>query len=371
MKLLTMTKLQAALVGTAVLAGVAAPLAIQHQASARLQERDEALRQQTDRAAQLETENLRLSNQIAIASPAPDPSNEVLRLRSEVARLRADSEELKQLKAAGQKKDPAYRANLIRQRLEQMPDKKIPELQFLNDQEWQQVASMDRLETDEDFLVAFSRARQRAKQLFVEWLGQALHNYAKANDGQLPTDLAQLKPYFTPPVHDANWKPGDPVRYQLLTVDDAILQRYQLTQSGKLSDVPQVGTYPPVVTTGNPERDAQSAAQREKHTTNLPWTEPVVTEKAPVDEKYDSLFSVTVYGYSYRNFGRGTGNGSGTFAKGQVGTNSVPELVDPPAAIGRNYIGGGSFGGGSGSGGGGGFGGGSFGSFNSQSSGGN
>jgi hypothetical protein len=84
----------------------------------------------------------------------------------------------------------------------------------------------------------------------------------------------------------------------------------------------------------------------------------VVVEKGPVDQIYDSLFTVTAYGYSYRNFGRGTGSGSGTFAKAQVGTNGVPELVDPPAAQGRNAIAGGSFGGGSGSGGGGGFGGG-------------
>jgi hypothetical protein len=240
-----------------------------------------------------------------------------------------------------------------------MPEKKIPELQFLNDAEWQQVASIpDNLETDEDFLVAFSRARQRAKDLFVHWLGQALHNYAKANDGMLPTDLAQLKPYFTPPVYDANWKAGDPKRYELLAVDDAVLQRYRLMQSGKLSDVPQVGTYPPIEVTGKPNQDARTAERREKMKTNLPWTEPVVVEKGPVDEKYDSLFTVTAYGYSYRNFGRGTGSGSGTFAKAQVGTNGVPELVDPPAAQGRNAIAGGSFGGGSGSGGGGGFGGG-------------
>jgi RNA polymerase sigma factor (sigma-70 family) len=354
LKLFTMTKLQTAVVGAVVLAGVATPLAVQYQANARLREREEALHQQTDRAAQLESENQRLSNQIAVVTTPTDPSGEVLRLRGELARLRADSEELTRMKAAAQKKDPANRASLIRQRLDQMPEKKIPELQFLNDAEWQQVASIpDNLETDEDFLVAFSRARQRAKDLFVHWLGQALHNYAKANDGMLPTDLSQLKPYFTPPVYDANWKPGDPKRYELLAVDDAVLQRYQLMQSGKLSDVPQVGTYPPIEVTGKPDQDARTAERREKMKTNLPWTEPVVVEKGPVDQIYDSLFTVTAYGYSYRNFGRGTGSGSGTFAKGQVGTNGVPEMVDPPAAQGRNAIAGGSFGGGSGSGGGG------------------
>jgi len=60
-----------------------------------------------------------------------------------------------------------------------------------------------------------------------------------------------------------------------------------------------------------------------------------------------------VYGYSYKTFGRGDGHGAGMFAKAQVGTNGVPELVDPAPAVGRSWTGGGSFGGGSGSGGGG------------------
>jgi RNA polymerase sigma factor (sigma-70 family) len=132
-KLMTMTKLQTVILGATLVAGVAAPLAIQHQANAQLHERDAALHQQTDRAAQLEAENQRLSNQIAVVTTPTDPSGEVLRLRGELARLRADSEELQRMKAVAQKKDPAYRASLIRQRLDQMPEKKIPELQFLND----------------------------------------------------------------------------------------------------------------------------------------------------------------------------------------------------------------------------------------------
>ncbi len=371
-KLMTMTKLQAGIIGVIVVAGVATPLVIHKQAQVKsLAADNETLRQQVDRVAQLEADNERLSNLLAQANGAASPSTELLRLRGEVARLSGDSEELAKSKAAAQKKDPAYRASLIKQRLEQMPEKKIPELQFLTDQEWQMVAGRPiSLETDEDFRYAFCDLRLEAKKLFVQWLGQALHNFAKANDGLLPTDLSQLKPYFTPPVHDANWKPGDPVRYELLAVDDAILQRYQLVRQGKLSDVPQVGTFPPMIPTGNAENDARAAEQREKDRaflkSNLPWTEPVVVEKAPVDDQFDSLFTVTVYGWSYKAFGRGTRGGSGGFAKSQVGTNGVPELVDPIPAIGRRWSGGGfggssgfggSFSGGSGSSGGGGLGG--------------
>ena len=357
MKIVAMTKFKLGIIGAVIVAGMATPLVIQHQARIQLREENESLRQQVDRLNQLQSENERLSNLVGRATDAQslssDERSELLKLRGEMAALRRDSQELARLKA-----DPtgaAERLAKIKRRLEQMPERKIPELQFLTDQEWQQVVNIpDKLESEADYRVAFSRARQRAKDLLVRWLGQALHNYARANNGMLPADLSLLKPYFTPPVHDTNWKPGDPVRYELLAIDDAILERYQLVQTGKLNEVPQVGTYPPVVITGDPEHDVQTAAQREKNKTNLPWTEPVVVEKAPVDDEFDSLFTVTVYGYSYKNFGRGTGSGSGTFAKAQLGPDGQPILTDPVPAVGRNRGSVGFFNGSTGAGGGGG-----------------
>jgi RNA polymerase sigma factor (sigma-70 family) len=366
LKLMTMTKLQVGIASAIAVAAVAAPLVLVKQAQLKsLSADNQALRQQASRASQLEADNNRLSNLVAPASPqalSNDQYLELLRLRGEVGRLRGDSQELAKLKA-----DPTGaldRVAKIKARLQQMPEEWIPELQFLTEQEWDLYTSgvFGKGETDEDYRYAFSRLREKAKELFVRWLGQALHNYAKANDGFLPADLSQLKPYFTPPAHDPNWKPGQPRRYELLPVDDAILQRYQLVQTGKLSDVPQVGYYPPGSNTNNVEREAQNAAQQTgQKSSNLPWTAPVVVEKAPVDSQFDSLFTVTVYGYSYKTFGRGNGSGSGTFAKGVVGTNGVPEMVDPPTGVGRTTVSGGGMGGGFGGGsggGGGGFGGG-------------
>lgn len=351
LKLITMSKLQIGLVGALAGVALAAPVVIQKQNRIHsLIAENVSLRQQASRADETGAENDRLSKLEATADPLTrhnDEHQELLRLRAEVTRLQQDSQALAQLKA-----DPSgvkERIAKIRARLEQMPEKKIPELQFLTEQEWG-MARLGKAETDEDYRAAFSMLREKAKDLFARWVGQALHNYAKANGGFLPTDLAQLKPYFTPPVHDPGWKPGDPPHYQLLEVDDAVLQRYQLVQTGKLSDVPQVGTYPPKVSTGDPENDAFAARQREKIKTNLPWTEPVIVEKAPVDEKFDSMFTITVYGYSYRQFGRGNGSGSGTFAKAELGPDGAPVLVDPVSAVGRVWTGGGSFGGGTGGG---------------------
>jgi hypothetical protein len=71
----------------------------------------------------------------------------------------------------------------------------------------------------------------------------------------LPSDLSQLKPYFSP------------------TIDDAILARYTLLQTGKLSDVPE--------------------GQR------------LVAETAPpVDDEYDTVQQMSLNGLDTHSVGR-------------------------------------------------------------------
>jgi hypothetical protein len=65
----------------------------------------------------------------------------------------------------------------------------------------------------------------------------------RANTGQFPTDLAQLQPYFTPPV------------------DDAILQRWEITSP---KTVPNLGV----------------------------GGDGIITQRAPVDDVFDSRFGV-------------------------------------------------------------------------------
>lgn len=249
LKIMTMTKLKLAAISALVVTCATAPLIIQHQDQVRLRSQVLALRQEKDqlaeRMAPLATENLRLSNLLAQADrPAPDNvPNELLRLRAEVSRLRADAKRVDDLNGAGSK-DPAdpsimadaqtlaARAALLKQRLEQMPDKKIPELQFLTGKDWLHAVSSP-LDTDQDVRKALRNLRDTAKSTFGNQMQKAMRQFAEANSGGLPTDLSQLQPYFAAPV------------------DPALLSRYQLLQTGNLADLgpakPLIGeTAPPV-----------------------------------------------------------------------------------------------------------------------------
>jgi RNA polymerase sigma factor (sigma-70 family) len=100
-KLMTMTKLQSAIVGAVVIAGVATPLALQQQS--RVREVNESLRKQTEQLAQIRADNEGLSNLLAEAGSsqkvASSQLNDLMRLRGEVADLRRQTNEINQLQA--------------------------------------------------------------------------------------------------------------------------------------------------------------------------------------------------------------------------------------------------------------------------------
>jgi len=252
LKLITMTKLKIGLISALVVAGVATPLIIQHQNEVNLHDENQSLLREHEQLngeiTRLSAENFRLSQLVAQANSSSlsqnSGSNELLKLRAEVTRLRQQQRaSSRSSAAAGAGDDPSMDASLktwatrvsqLKQRIEQMPDKKIPELQLVTDKDWfDAVKSVKQLETEDDYRQAFDGLRRNVKSEFVGMLQQALRGYTKANDGMLPADLSQLKPYFEKPV------------------DDAILGRYSLLQQGKASDVPQgqyivAETAPPV-----------------------------------------------------------------------------------------------------------------------------
>lgn len=167
-----------------------------------IRERDEA----TNRMAVLLADNARLKSN-------PYRLN-ALKLRDENDRLRND---------AAQANDPFVKQALgwkenerkLRKLFEEHPEQRVPELALLSDDQWLGIAERADLSTEAGIRKAASQVRHTAKNNFMPDLMSALSGYVKSNDGMLPTDLDQLQPFFKKPV------------------DDAILQQYELTATGK------------------------------------------------------------------------------------------------------------------------------------------
>jgi hypothetical protein len=128
-----------------------------------------------------------------------------------------------------------------------MPDKRIPELKLLTDIDWLRAAKEAKFDTDPDVRRTLSRLRGLAKNRMP--LASALNAYINATEGQLPTDLSELKPQIRSKLAEASI----PVDDETL---DAILRRYTLLRTGNVNDYPQ-GTW-------------------------------FVVESAPVDKDYDT-----------------------------------------------------------------------------------
>jgi hypothetical protein len=111
-KLMTMTKLQSAIVGAVVIAGLATPLVLQQQL--KLRAGNDSLRKQTEHLAQIQADNDRLSNSLAEAASsqqlASNQLSELLRLRGAVAGLRSQTNDIKKLEAENQRLRSSFAA---------------------------------------------------------------------------------------------------------------------------------------------------------------------------------------------------------------------------------------------------------------------
>jgi RNA polymerase sigma factor (sigma-70 family) len=217
-KAIAMTTLQKTLVATTLAVVAGAGIFEAHQA-AQLRAHNQTLQQQqaalSDQIQQLNQSLADATNRqtylMAENGQLKSNSNdgELLKLRGEVGQLQ---QELKDL--------PATRVALLKQKLEEMPDKKIPELKFLTEKDWLNAAWNADLETDDGVRLALSKLRDEAVDTFLNLTRTALKKYLAANNNLLPADLLPLKPYFDTPV------------------TDEMLQRYAFMQTGQLSSNP-------------------------------------------------------------------------------------------------------------------------------------
>jgi hypothetical protein len=85
------------------------------------------------------------------------------------------------------------------------------------------LGAVENLATDDDFARAASNLRANAEIQVFDILSSALRKYVQENNGQFPTDLSQLNPYFSSPI------------------DGAILQRYEILPASSLVSELQPG----------------------------------------------------------------------------------------------------------------------------------
>jgi RNA polymerase sigma factor (sigma-70 family) len=215
-KTIAMTTLQKTLVAAtiAVLAGTGV---YQTRQASQLRQQDQALQQQqaplTEQIAALQRERDAMTNQIAALADqlSKEGSNntELLALRNEVTRLRAESRNLASLKSNAAVKgegDPDYQAwfariKLLKERLEQTPSEKNPENQFLTEDDWLGAAK-HKLDDEDDYRLAFEDLRSRGVGNFLRKAETALHAYMATNNNTFPAEVSELKPFFKDPPPD-------------------------------------------------------------------------------------------------------------------------------------------------------------------------
>ena len=130
--------------------------------------------------------------------------------------------------------------------MEQTPGAKIPELQFVTEQDWLDAAKRE-LKTDADYRRALSQIRSAGENKFSWMLSKAIDAYRRSNNRQSPTDFAQLLPYFESQV------------------DDAILQRWTMLPSDSFPNMRLGG-------------------------------DMIITQKTPVDDVFDTRFIIGASG---------------------------------------------------------------------------
>ncbi|MDB6025699.1 MAG: hypothetical protein JWM68_1922 [Verrucomicrobiales bacterium] len=225
LKLMAIAKFKTAIVTTVILASVMAPLLLEYRGEARVRAQNDIINQNANRLLQLTAENQRLSS---LPKPEGEPLadnqlSEVLKLRSEVGRLRKTVQQMTPEKTAGsnpeskiaaRKRMYAVQVERLKNWFETHPSEKIPEMESIDDETW--IDAVNTLATDDQFAQAARIVRVNAQHPVMGALFGAARRYAAANHDQFPSDLSELKPYFKIPINDA------------------ILQRYEIVRTSSL-----------------------------------------------------------------------------------------------------------------------------------------
>ena len=193
----------------------------------------------------------------------------------ELSRLRRDIAELRAAKAGSAAPTAAApgtalegwlnRATAYKRLSVRMPDKAIPELRLLTEEDWfelskdplGQPASEVDLNDAKVARLALSAARAKAKDRLMRVMSRALEGYANEHDGELPSDPRQLQPHL---MNKRFLGPARVVDVREDAIDSEVLDRYEIVSTGKFADVPS--------------------------------DRAIIVEKAPVDPEFDTCLRI-------------------------------------------------------------------------------
>ncbi len=293
-KTIAMTTLQKTIIGIASVTVLGAGIYEARQ-NAGLRQQVQSLQIQNAQVAQLQQDTNLATKKISALE------EENRRLKSSVAQLpKLRGENVRLRNNPPVPTDPTYAAfkkqlenvKKLKQRVADSPQATIPEFRLLTDADYDD-AIKGMLSTEEDYLRAMSNLRSFAEFKFITTLlNPALTQYAKANNGQFPSDFSQLQPYFPSPV------------------EDAILQRWEFAPAN-------------TVRTDN-------------------FGDPIITQAAAVDADWDPRYAVGPKGFASAGVDTAGHNGwgvvspeiiLGNVAKAYAAANNGAQPTDPSQII--------------------------------------
>ena len=214
-KAIAMTALQKTLITATIVVTAGAGIYEARQASALRSQLQTIQQQEAGQIRQLQQGHDDAMRQLTALRDENENLNrdttELLKLRDEVARLRNAALSAGQANPTDASTSAAAelwlaRVNQLKQYVDQHPNEKIPEFQFLTDGGWLSAAAPgpqeERFEKEDDYRRAMESLRFQAQSSFLHLVQAALNKYSQANSGQFPADLSQLRPYCEPSVEE-------------------------------------------------------------------------------------------------------------------------------------------------------------------------
>ena len=157
--------------------------------------------------AKLANEDAQLSNLVTQAKEQKQLTaaqfGELLKLRGQTT-ANQRSAELENDPAVQKAEVWLAKKKKIQEQFDLHPEQKIPEMQFLTEEDWLDHARHADVDTENGMRIAMSNIRATAGGAFSSKMTQAMALYMAANQQQLPDTAAQLASYFHPPLDDAD-----------------------------------------------------------------------------------------------------------------------------------------------------------------------